>query len=96
MLRPTADMQRRMMEAIYAAKVDAMPLAAELNRALAREFLALGADVLLVACTELLPALGPDMHALPCLDATVCLAEACVARALGPEGTALTSSSDLT
>jgi aspartate racemase len=81
-LRPTTDMQRRMMEAIYAVKVDAMALAARLSRELAREFLALGAEVLLVACTELPLALGPDMHALPCLDATVCLAEACVARAL--------------
>ena len=85
-LRPTADMQRRMMEAIYAVKVGAMARAEDLSRALAREFLGEGADVLLVACTELPLALGPDMRALPCLDATVCLAEACVERALAPAG----------
>ena len=81
-LRPTAAMQVRMMAAIYAVKVGDMVRAEDLSRALAREFLAAGASVLLVACTELPIALGPDMDRLPCLDATVCLAEACVDRAL--------------
>jgi aspartate racemase len=89
-LRPTAAMQARMMEAIYAVKTGVMAKAEDMSRVLAREFLGMGADVLLVACTELPLALGPDMHSLPCLDATVCLAEACVERALalGKDGAA--------
>ncbi len=85
-VRPTAAMQVRMMRAIHAVKTADLPLAADLSRALAFEFLALGAGVLLIACTELPIALGTDMHRLPCLDATLCLAEACVARALGLAG----------
>ncbi|MDQ0391542.1 aspartate/glutamate racemase family protein [Labrys monachus] len=81
-IRPTDDMQRRMMTAIYAVKVADLTLAGRLSRELAKEFAAAGAGVLLLACTELPVALANDLCGLPsCIDATLCLARACVARA---------------
>jgi aspartate racemase len=81
-VRPTSDMQTRMMAAIHAVKIADLKRAGELSRRLADEFRSAGAAVLLLGCTELPIALGNDTQSLPsCLDATACLAEACVARA---------------
>jgi aspartate/glutamate racemase len=60
-----------------------MKLARDLSLALCREFVAAGAEVLLLACTELPVALANDLRDLPPhIDATVSLAQACVAKAL--------------
>jgi aspartate racemase len=82
-VRPTEDMQKRVMRAVYAVKSAEMKLARDLSLALCREFVAAGAEVLLLACTELPVALANDLRDLPPhIDATVSLAQACVAKAL--------------
>ena len=82
-IRPTKDMQARMMQAIYAVKVADIEHARDLSLQLSEEFVAAGAAVLLLACTELPVALDGHMERRPPhIDATVSLARACVARAL--------------
>lgn len=54
--------------------------------AAAASLLASGADRLLLACTELPVAAKGSIHEARCLDATACLAQACVAFSCGLDG----------
>jgi aspartate racemase len=88
-VRSTNDMQKRVMRAVYAVKSGDLKLATDLSLQLSREFVAAGADVLLLACTELPVALAGHLELLPPhIDATVSLARACVAKALKVAGDA--------
>jgi aspartate racemase len=81
-VRPSSDMQKRVMQAVYAVKAGDMKHARDLSLALSHEFVTAGAAVLLLACTELPLALAGDLAQLPpYIDATVSLARACVAAA---------------
>jgi aspartate racemase len=78
-LLPTADVQAVIGKAIAAVKVNDMSHARQHMVAAAEALLHAGADRLLLACTELPLAAASTAIQDRCLDATVCLAEACVA-----------------
>jgi aspartate racemase len=85
-LVPAADIQVSINSAIAAVKTADLGAAQRHMALAATALLAAGADRLLLACTELpLAAQGADFER-HCLDATVCLAEACVAFSTGASG----------
>lgn len=80
---PSPQIQARIRQAIAAVKVLDLSAARGHFQDAAQALLDQGADRLLLACTELpLAAQGTAIEGR-CLDATACLAEACVARSLG-------------
>ncbi len=82
-MHPTPDTQAIIGQAIRAVKVNDL-VAARLHMSAAADALfAAGADRLLLACTELPLAVKGTSVESHCLDATVCLAEACVAFSTG-------------
>ncbi len=80
-LYPDEAGQARMMQAVYAIKRGEMEPARAIALEAARALAAADIQALLIACTELPIVLAGDSLPLPCLDATNCLAEACVATA---------------
>jgi aspartate racemase len=85
---PPPDIQDRILDAIAAVKLGDIGRARASFDAAAASLLASGADRLLLACTELPVAAKGSVHEARCLDATACLAQACVAFSCGPGGTA--------
>jgi aspartate racemase len=78
-LIPPLEAQNAILDAIAAVKLGEITRArASFDRA-ASSLLAQGAERLLLACTELPLAAKGSMYESRCLDATACLAEACVA-----------------
>jgi aspartate racemase len=75
---PTAPVQEQINRAIAAVKVGEIAAASVFAVAAAEALLTAGADRLLLACTELPLALAGAPVQPRCLDATICLAEACV------------------
>jgi aspartate racemase len=75
---PTAAVQEQINQSIAAVKVGDLTTANGFATKAAEALLAAGADRLLLACTELPLALAGSPVTAHCLDATVCLAEACV------------------
>lgn len=87
MIAPSPAIQSGIMAAIEAVKAGDLAAAGERAGQAAEALLAAGADRLLLACTELPIALRGTALATRCVDATACLAEACVAFSLGLDGT---------
>jgi aspartate racemase len=77
-LLPTAAVQDLISQAIAAIKVGDRDTARACANTAAEALLATGANRILLACTELPLALSGSPVEGQCLDATVCLAEACV------------------
>jgi aspartate racemase len=85
-LLPTEAIQDQINRAIAAVKVGDLGTASGCANAATDALLRAGADRILLACTELPLALAGSPVEARCLDATVCLAEACVSFSL-PEHT---------
>jgi aspartate racemase len=77
-LLPTATVQDLINQSIAAVKIGDLMTARDFATHAAEALLAAGADRILLACTEIPLALTGAPVAAQCLDATVCLAEACV------------------
>jgi aspartate racemase len=82
---PNADVQRVISDAIQAVKVGDLTLAKTKADDAAEAILNLGAERLLLACTELPLAFRSSHYKTVCLDATACLATATVAFACRAE-----------
>jgi aspartate racemase len=83
---PSPEMQQHIGSAIVAVKSGDIAQGRELATKAGRALIDSGANSLLLACTELPVALqGTELEAL-CIDATACLAAACVTFSLGAEG----------
>lgn len=78
-LTPEGEDQEHIIDAIAAVKRGEIERARASFDIAAASLLALGAGRLLLACTELPVAAKGSIHEDHCLDATVCLARACVA-----------------
>jgi aspartate racemase len=76
---PPASIQERITEAILAVKAGDVARGTALAVEASDAMLGLGADRLLLACTELPVAMKDMPQEQHCIDATACLAEACVA-----------------
>jgi aspartate racemase len=87
MIAPSPAIQSEITAAIEAVKAGDLAAAGESAERAAEALLAAGADRLLLACTELPIALRGTALATRCVDATACLAEACVAFSLDLDGT---------
>jgi aspartate racemase len=77
-LLPTAAVQDLINQSIAAVKIGDLTTANGYATNAAEALLAAGANRILLACTELPLALAASPVSAQCLDATVCLAEACV------------------
>lgn len=75
---PAAEVQADIAASILAVKRADLDLARRLASGAARKLHGAGAAILLLGCTELPIALRADSQNPPVLDATTCLAEACV------------------
>jgi aspartate racemase len=82
---PDADIQNLLTRAIAAVKTGDLATARRTMTSAAEALLDGGADRLLLACTELPLAANGTPVAGRCIDATACLAEACVAFSLGSD-----------
>ncbi|MFM9973215.1 MAG: aspartate/glutamate racemase family protein [Beijerinckiaceae bacterium] len=82
-LVPQPDVQNLIIEAIAAVKLGEIERARANFDIAAACLLELGAEQLLLACTELPVAAKGSIHEARCLDATACLAQACVAFSCG-------------
>jgi aspartate racemase len=80
-LSPSEEVQQLIDKAIAAVKAADRPGARRAAAAAARQFLATGAEVLVLACTELPIALEGE-RGFPCIDTTEALARACAAASL--------------
>ena len=78
---PDESGQEQMMKAVYAIKRGELEQARAMTLDIAAALAAENVKALLIACTELPIVLDGVELPLPCLDATVCLAEACVTTA---------------
>jgi aspartate racemase len=81
---PDAGVQEEISAAVAAVKSGAMRCAREFAGAAAQKLTDQGCETLLLACTELPLAFEATAFQPRALDATLCLAEACVAFSLGP------------
>ncbi len=85
-LVPKAQDQDMILDAIAAVKRGDIERARACFDVAAASLLTSGADRLLLACTELPIAAKGSVHEVHCLDATACLAQACVAFSCGLNG----------
>jgi aspartate racemase len=85
-LVPQPDVQNVILDAIAAVKLGDIERARACFDVAAASLLKSGADRLLLACTELPVAAKGSIHEARCLDATACLAQACVAFSCGLDG----------
>ena len=85
-LVPQPDVQSVIIDAIAAVKLGDIDRARASFDFAATSLLEAGAQLLLLACTELPVAAKGSIHEARCLDATACLAQACVAFSCGLDG----------
>jgi aspartate racemase len=85
-LVPQPDVQNVIIDAIAAVKLGEIERARVRFDNAAASLLGSGAQRLLLACTELPVAARGSIHEARCLDATACLAQACVAFSCGLDG----------
>jgi aspartate racemase len=92
-LVPQPDIQSMTIEAIAAVKLGEIERARTSFELAANKLLQAGAERLLLACTELPIAAKGSVHEARCLDATACLAQACVAFSCGIDAPQRTNAS---
>jgi aspartate racemase len=85
-LVPQPEVQAVILDVIAAVKLGDIPRARAGFDVAAERLLASGAEQLLLACTELPVAARGSIHEALCLDATACLAQACVAFSCSSDG----------
>jgi aspartate racemase len=88
-LVPQPDVQNVIIDAITAVKLGQIKRARANFDLAATQLFEAGAEQLLLACTELPVAAKDSIHEGRCLDATACLAQACVAFSCGLDGSSV-------